>query len=177
MLTRHRRGQGAPRSSAEAPQGKKKRVGITGSRQANKIGRRRAKRAKKQALRRPIRLMNIFSSSHQIWPEGQENFSGGHQNRPAIDRQPPSTTGTAHAGTEECNRQSARRTTKASEKPAKNHKHRKKSQTECLRRRVSTSTAKQQYYPSPLQRVRIFKAKARARAKEQESQSHFKGWR
>ena len=32
------------------------------------IGRRLAARAKEQASRRPIRLMNKFSSSHQIWP-------------------------------------------------------------------------------------------------------------
>ena len=47
----------------------------------------------KQASHRPIRLMNKFSSSYQIWPEGQENFLQGHQNRPANRSLTASTIG------------------------------------------------------------------------------------
>ena len=109
-LTRHQKQSRKQDHAMKHQKDKKKRTGITGSRQANQIGGCRAKRTKKQASCRPERLTNIFSSNHQNSPEDQENFSQGHQNRPAIDRQPPSTTGTAHAGIEECNRQSARGT-------------------------------------------------------------------
>ena len=34
-------------------------------------------------------LTNILSSSRQMWPEEQENFKLGHQNKPAIQRLPP----------------------------------------------------------------------------------------
>ena len=86
-----------------------------GTRQANPTGRRQGKRPKEQLSSHQNRLANIVSSSRQNRPGNRENFSQGHQNRLAIDRQPPSTTVTAHAGIEEYNRQNARRTTTASE--------------------------------------------------------------
>ena len=67
----------------------------SGSRQANQTGRRQG-RPKKHTSSHQNRLTNIFSSSHQNRPEEQENFEQGHQNRPAIDRQPSSTFGKAH---------------------------------------------------------------------------------
>ena len=92
-----------------------------GTRQANPRGRRQGKRPEEQASRRPKRLTNIFSSNHPNWPGDQENFSHCHQNRPAIDRQLSSTTGTAHAGIEECNRHSAHRPGEASKKKPNQH--------------------------------------------------------